>query len=777
MRYYFIKRCFILAVILLLAASGFIHNAQSRSTDKTGTNPVVVPIPGEKLTEWEKVFPHSGTQDTRDITMTLDRTAFVITGRYYYPLLPFLMKVNRYGEEQWYYQYGPWSPYDTAWCLTAVNDGGFVMGGKVQHTSGNDEDDILVLKTNSSGIQSWQKEYDIAGYFDRMWDIEELADGSLVGCGTISQEPFYHDAGLVKMNAQGTKLWHRFYGQSGTTERARAMTATSDGGFLIGGLFGWNGDGNNLKSKLYVVKTDSDGNMEWSKTFGDPNVWNSANWVGETPCGDYIVAGRMGEASAGTDAWVLKLSAAGEIIWEKVFDGNYNDWFRGGVMKDDGSVILSGLTGSYSSNPGNGVSNRDGWIVKLHPLGHVLWQKVYGNSGVGEEFADIVGPSSDNKFVAAGYSGTNVYAVKFSEPTGNQVDNLDTGQSYSTIQAAINAAGSGHTLSVHSGTYSENVTVDKALTIIGENKDNTIIRGADTADALLVTASGVTVKGFTVTINYVGPYSYGPPWGGIKIESTAQNCVMEGNIILDCYRGFYLSGGGDTGNVIANNAVVNNVDDQLVQDYYSFWISGSSGNTIYGNTVYSSHKRGYGMYLGGSSNNAIFANDIYDNHTGIYLVSSSNDNRIHHNNFDNVTYNAYIENFLNPCTGNQFYLYLGVSSGGNYWSDHTCTDSNSDGVCDDPYTIPGGAGDHDLYPLAAQFEPLCGNIDGSPDLGMDIGDITYLISYLYHGGKEPVPPCSADVNGDGQIDDDDIDYLIAYMYQSGPPPVQNCCCK
>ena len=213
-------------------------------------------------------------------------------------------------------------------------------------------------------------------------------------------------------------------------------------------------------------------------------------------------------------------------------------------------------------------------------------------------------------------------------------------------------------------------------------------------------------------------------------------------------------------------------------DYYSFWIMGSSGNKIYGNTISSTdNQNGYGILLSGSSNNAIYANDIYGNYYGIYLMSSSNNNIIHHNNFDNVFEDAYIENYLGACTGNQWHLYLGTSSGGNYWSNHTCTDSNNDGVCDDPYSIPGGSGDQDLYPLAAQWEPECGNVNGSPDGGMDIGDITYLISFLYHGGEDPVPPCSADVNGDGRVDDDDIDYLIAYMYQGGPPPVQNCCCQ
>ena len=783
MKYVLFKKCLVITAILLLAAASITVNADERSTVMQSSDPIIKPDPDpdpEPIpipTTWEKVYPHAKTQDTRDICVTFGGTGIVAAGRSCSSCQPFLFKATTKGQELWYYEYGPWSLYDAAWCLARTSDGGFVMGGKVQHNYGGDADDILVLKTNANGTMLWKEEHDIEGHFDRMWDIQELDNGNLIGCGTISPtSPTFHDAGLIKMNSQGQILWYRSFGPSGTTEVARTLTATSDGGFLIGGYYGF--DQVNLKSQLYVVKTDANGNEEWNKILGDANVWNEADWVGETPCGNYIVAGRTGEANYGTDGWVLKLSAAGEIIWQRVIGGNYNSWFRGGIIKEDGNFILVGLTQSYSSDPGPGTSNRDGWIMGFHKDGYTLWQKVYGNPGVEEQFAEIDGLTSDGKYVAGGFSGGNIYLVKFIPSQQNQVDNLDTGESFGTIQAAINDQDTlnGHTLLVHNGTYQENVTVDKSLTIIGENKDDTTILGGDTGDAILITADNVTIKGFTITIDYDN-YTYGPPYAGIKTVSSSQNNIIDGNNIRDCYRGFFLEGGTNTGNIISNNIITNDVTGYLVMDYYSFWIMGSSGNKIYGNTISSTdNQNGYGILLSGSSDNAVYANDIYGNYYGIYLMGSSNDNMIHHNNFDNVFKDAYIENYLGACTGNQWHLYLGTSSGGNFWSNHACTDSNSDGVCDDPYPIPGGSGDQDLYPLVSQWEPECGNVNGSPEGGMNIADVTYLINFLYYGGLDPVPPCSADVNGDDQLDDDDIYYLIAYIYQGGPPPVQNCCC-
>ena len=374
-------------------------------------------------TLWGKVYPHNGTQDGRDVCVTLSGSEYLVAGRSLISQQrPFLLKTNSSGQELWYYEYGPWSLYDAAWCLTPTQDGGFVMGGKVQHEYGVDDDDILVFKTNSSGTLLWKKEHDIAGHFDRMWDILELSDGSLVGCGSLSPLPTYHDAGLIKMNSQGDILWYRCYGQAGTTEDARTLTATSDGGFLIGGYYGWNGDGNNMKCQLYVIKTDANGNLEWSKTLGDVNAWNTAEWVGKTRYGNYIIAGRTGEVNYGTDGWVLKLNPAGDILWQKTIGGDYNDWFTGGIIKEDETCILVGLTQSYSSDPGSSVSNRDGWAICLNSNGDTRWEEVYGSPGSQDQFGRIDGSTKDNRYIAGGFSGNDVYLVKMKDITYNSED-------------------------------------------------------------------------------------------------------------------------------------------------------------------------------------------------------------------------------------------------------------------------------------------------------------------------------------------------------------------
>ena len=69
---------------------------------------------------------------------------------------------------------------------------------------------------------------------------------------------------------------------------------------------------------------------------------------------------------------------------------------------------------------------------------------------------------------------------------------------YSTIQEAINAASAGDVIHVKAGTYFENVVVNKSLSLIGEDKETTVIDGGQAGTVIRVIASNVTVTGFKI---------------------------------------------------------------------------------------------------------------------------------------------------------------------------------------------------------------------------------------------------------------------------------------
>nr|QNO54848.1 hypothetical protein PAHOCELH_00009 [Methanosarcinales archaeon ANME-1 ERB7] len=277
---------------------------------------------------------------------------------------------------------------------------------------------------------------------------------------------------------------------------------------------------------------------------------------------------------------------------------------------------------------------------------------------------------------ACGCSGwSNVEDIEVEIGTVITVDDSD-GADYTMIQEAVDNAGSGYTIKVFSGNYSEHVVIDKSLKLIGENKDTTIIVGGGNGSCAHVTADKVEISGFTIMNCFEGVY-----------VELSKGIIIDNNIISDNFDGIYLV--NSDSNTITHNVITNNI----------WYVSG--------------------IHLISSTNNTISNNDIVENDKGVYLYNSIN-NLIYHNNFINNTCQAYDNTGTNSWDN-------GYPSGGNYWNDYMGSDAysgadqnvpSSDGIGDIPYSINS---DMDNYPLIQPWEnyfgviaPTISNIKVSP---------------------------------------------------------------
>ena len=172
------------------------------------------------------------------------------------------------------------------------------------------------------------------------------------------------------------------------------------------------------------------------------------------------------------------------------------------------------------------------------------------------------------------------------------VRNPGTGFNYSTIQEAIDNVSTldGHTLVLDPGTYTENVVVNKSLTIrsaSGNPSDTVVNASSSSSNVISVTADNVTISGFTITDASASDKA------GVYLGNGVSHCNVSDNIISGKYHGIYL-------NQSNNNSVMNN---------------NVSGND-------------YGIYLVGSNNNSLMNNNVSGNHLGICLMISSGDNKV-----------------------------------------------------------------------------------------------------------------------------------------------------
>jgi len=225
------------------------------------------------------------------------------------------------------------------------------------------------------------------------------------------------------------------------------------------------------------------------------------------------------------------------------------------------------------------------------------------------------------------------------------VHNINTGEDFRTIQAAIDDAGPGDEIHVDSGTYYENVVVNKQLILLGEKNFATTIDGNGSEKVVEVIANEVVIEGFNIQNGLVG----------IDVKSSYNT-------------------------LIGNTALKNSV---------GIYLNSSSNNTLIGNTALNNFY--YGIILNSSSNNnTLIGNTISNSSSGINLDYSSHNTLYQNNLFGNTDYNA------NDYNGNNQW---DSGTEGNYYSDYTGTDSNSDGIGDTPYNISGGGGAQDRYPL------------------------------------------------------------------------------
>ena len=230
----------------------------------------------------------------------------------------------------------------------------------------------------------------------------------------------------ISSYSQTSVLWQHCYGSPAPagTDIGFRVKATEDGGFIVVGDAGYSGGnivgyhlfGSGSPEDAWVVKTDANGSIQWTKCLG--GIYDDLAYdVKQTFDGGYVVAGYAKSedgdvtghhGTAGTkDMWVVKLSVGGTIEWQKSLGGSNDDLGKAIIQLPDSSYIAAGST---TSNDGD-VSvilgqqgTTDLWVVKLSKTGNLIWEKSYG--GTGEETATQVEQHADGTLLVGGFSSS-----------------------------------------------------------------------------------------------------------------------------------------------------------------------------------------------------------------------------------------------------------------------------------------------------------------------------------------------------------------------------------
>jgi len=273
---------------------------------------------------------------------------------YYILIASFLAVTSLHAQDiLWEHSYGG-KHAEFLYDAQSTADYGFILAGSsISSKNGNKTEsnkgdlDYWIWKMDEKGTPEWQKSFGGNGV-DLLQSIRITNDGGFILAGTSTssisgdkkdQSKGLEDFWIIKLDARGQELWQRTIGGSGQ-DILLSIAQTKDGGYILGGS-------------------------------------SSSNKSEPTDKGIVDKYGKQEDSRGGIDYWVVKLDSNGEIEWDKTIGGKYKDELKSiEQTKDDGFII-----GGYSNSPESGEKSQksfgfgDYWVLKLDKEGNIQWQR------------------------------------------------------------------------------------------------------------------------------------------------------------------------------------------------------------------------------------------------------------------------------------------------------------------------------------------------------------------------------------------------------------------
>jgi hypothetical protein len=402
--------------------------------------------------EWSMTYGGDEGDKFWDVAETLDG-GYIASGTKEISNIhyPWILKVDSEGNEMWDWSISEFTVdgevLDITYCwqsdVLPISDGGYIISLTALETNYNDEvyDFGGIAKLNSEGDEEWMIIYNDG--FEQTIRNEyfmEVEDG-ILGVGDYTN-PLELDPGqahdtsgcFFKINNNGEIIWENEYNYGEFVDKLNGICITNDGGFLLAGGVGieediyWDG---------WLVKTDSQGEKEWEKTFG--GQFNDFLWGITKTNNDYIITGWTASFGFGNvDIWVLKTDSNGNIIWNKTIGEHQYEIGYNFDTIDDGILIPMMINNMFS---------KESYVIKMDFDGNIDWKHEYSMDT--KAYFNCICSTSDDGCIASGILGgwdssnSDALLVKYASfenqrpnkpdtPTGPNRGDPDTEYTFST---------------------------------------------------------------------------------------------------------------------------------------------------------------------------------------------------------------------------------------------------------------------------------------------------------------------------------------------------------
>jgi len=331
---------------------GFLSVGYTESFGAGNFDVYVIKNDSEGKLEWSKTYGGPKEDYGRSVVKSQDGQGYLLLGysnsfsqNSYFDI--YLIKIDLKGDTLWSRYYGL-DRSEYGYSVIATKDGGYMLLGEViNNINGEKNADVMLVKISASGDFEWSKIYG-GNLTDYLYNIEELADGSfLMGGETNCFGAGEWDFLAVKIDASGKLLMAKTYGAL-LTDYGRFALSTPDGGILIGGNSFNFGAGD---MDFVLVKTDKEGKVEWSQSYGDIGAEYMLDMKKLPDDGGYIISGYTNSfGSKVEDIYLLSIRNDGKINWCKTIGGEFGDYGVSVLPTSDHAIIVTGNTKSFKVN-------------------------------------------------------------------------------------------------------------------------------------------------------------------------------------------------------------------------------------------------------------------------------------------------------------------------------------------------------------------------------------------------------------------------------------------
>lgn len=336
---------------------------------------------GQSIT-WDRTYLQSIATTGKSVKQTTDGNYIVTGGRYNYG--GFISKLNPLGDTLW----TRYTPYTQMHSIVESPDGNYVAIGYDYY--------LYITKYSPSGSQIWAKEIEEPGYDIYAYNIINTNDSCFLVCGlTRFGIPSVRSAYYTKIDQYGTKLWSKMITVQNAILGLRNSFQTNDNGYiLIGGkTINDNGD-------FLLVKINSLGDTVWTRNFGS-QIFDYGLSVFQTYDNGFLAFGNIEYSNQNIKLYFLKTDSLGNLQWSKIY-GDTNTFYQmlygenAIKSKYDNSFYVTG----FSTDLPIGDTNKI-FLLKIDESGNRLWDKFYKKDTLHlRGFA--IDQTSDSGFVISG---------------------------------------------------------------------------------------------------------------------------------------------------------------------------------------------------------------------------------------------------------------------------------------------------------------------------------------------------------------------------------------